>query len=134
MKYMKKIILILALTLLLSPTGWSKWVEVVIMETGNSYYVDDGRIKKIGKYIYYWELEDFLRPDEWGDMSNMIYKEVDCEMLRYKHLKFITYKQPMGKGTANANMIPPDRWYYPPSNTAFEHITNIVCDYVDKIT
>ena len=40
----------------------------------------------------------------------------------------------MGKGIGNANMIPPDRWYDPPPNTAFEYITNIVCDYVDKIT
>ena len=128
---MKKIVLVFTLLLLLSPACWSKWVPTAQNQEGNWYYLDDERIKKIGKYVYYWEMENLLMPNEWGDKSFVAYKEVDCKMFRFKVLKFLSYTQSMGEGIVVTNMNPPDEWHYPTPNSSVEHMSNIVCIYAN---
>ena len=128
---MKKTLIIVMFSILLSFACWGKWVAILVNSDGNTVYVEDESIKKIGKYVYYWEMENLLMPNEWGDKSFVVYKEVDCKMFRFKVLKFLSYTQSMGEGIVVTNMNPPDEWHYPTPNSSVEHMSNIVCIYAN---
>jgi len=55
---MKKITLLLVIifTFLFSTTSWGDWNFVVGDMNGNKSYYDKDRVRKSGKYLYFWEL------------------------------------------------------------------------------
>jgi len=61
---MKKltILLVIIFTFLFSTTSWGDWSYVAKNVSGDKYYYDKDRVRKSGKYIYFWELQDFLKP------------------------------------------------------------------------
>ena len=123
---MKKLILILVL---LSFPAWGKWVAININSAGNTIYIDDEFILKKGSYVYYWELENYKKIDEFGDMSAKIYKEVDCIKYGFNTLQYFTYTKPMGKGDLTSDFNPPKKWTYPPTNSSLYHSLRIACDF-----
>ena len=84
-----------------SSTSYAEWTEVIRNIHGDIYYVDLDRIKKHDGYIFYWQLQDMLKPDTEGDLSAETYVQCDCNLLRVKPLTFSFYKLPMGKGIGN---------------------------------
>jgi hypothetical protein len=46
---------------------------------GNTHYVDFERIKKHDGYVYWWDLTDLLKPNEYGILSGKAYKQGDCK-------------------------------------------------------
>jgi hypothetical protein len=125
---MKKLTLIFTLlvsTVMLSSPSYAKWTKVGEGGSGNTYYVDYERIRKHDGYIYFWELEDLLKPDS-GYLSIKIYKQGDCKLFRVKNLSFSFYKEPMGRVTGES-FTPPDKWKYPAPNTKGELVLKSVC-------
>ena len=59
---MKKItiLLVIIFTFLFSTTSWGEWNYVVENLSGDKLYYDKDRLRKSGKFIYFWELIDFL--------------------------------------------------------------------------
>jgi len=100
---MKKLIFTLLFTTLVfsSPT-YAGWMEI-IKGNGITFYVDFDKIKKKDGYVYYWELGDYLKPNEFGDLSAKVYREVDCKLFRSKVLGDSYYTEPMGRGTPSAS-------------------------------
>ena len=37
-------------------------------------------------YVYFWALEDLLKPDQDGDMSYINYYQCDCNIFRFKQI------------------------------------------------
>ena len=104
--------------------GW-KWVDKNV--DGDTYYVDFDRIRTNGGYVYFWELQDLLKPDEDGDLSYKGYMQGDCEMFRVKTLSGIFYKQPMGEGSGKRYTSSNPEWIYLPPNSTGEEILKQVC-------
>ena len=127
---MKKItiLLVIIFTFLFSNTSLGDWTLVVESESGNNFYYDKDRIRKSGKYLYFWELIDYLKPDNWGNLSVTRYVQLDCSILRHKFLKFHRYNNSMGKGKLNGSSTPKDEWDYPPPNSVDEIVCNFVCE------
>ena len=123
---MKKIILIL---ILLCFPAWGEWIPININGAGNTVYIEGDFISKKGSYVYYWELENFKKIDEYGVMSAKIYKEADCNKYGYNNLQFFTYSKPMGKGDLISSFNPPKKWTYPPTDSSSYHSLRIACDY-----
>ena len=100
---MKKLIFTLLFTTLVfsSPT-YAGWMEI-IKGDGITFYVDFDTIKKHDGYVHYWELGDYLKPNEFGDLSAKVYREVDCKLFRFKVLGDSYYTEPMGRGTPSAS-------------------------------
>ena len=96
---------------------------------GDTYYVDFDRIKQHGGYVYYWGLDDYLKPLTGGDLSSKLYIQGDCKMFRLKVLSLLFYKESMGQGTAYS-MTPPDKWDYPSPGSSMEAELKHVCDFV----
>ena len=123
---MKSPILITAFTLLLifSSTCVAEWTKVSISVKG-TFYVDFDRIKQLGGYVYFWEMNDFVKP-RLGDLSSKMYFQGDCIMFRLKVLSYISYKESSGQGTSES-VTPPDKWTYPPPDSPLESILKTVC-------
>ena len=134
---MKKL-LILLFSILISFNSYGEWTESIKNVDGDTYYIDKDTIKENNRYVYWWEMGDFITPyttfvmftEVAGIMSEKSYKEGDCGVVRYKNLSVIYYTQSMGKGEGLDNMVSLD-WVYPPPDSVYGYILNYVCDYVD---
>ena len=82
---MKKITLLLVITFtfLFYNTSWAEWTLVVKTERGFKMHYDKDRIKKSGKFLYVWELTNYIKPFN-GGFSHISYLELDCSILPYK--------------------------------------------------
>ena len=107
---MRKLTLILTtliFSLMFSPsTSFAGWKKVdTNTETGDTFYVDFERIKKHDGYVYWWDLTDLLKPNEYGILSGKIYKQGDCKKFRYKWLSMSFHKESMGGGEIDENQL-----------------------------
>ena len=111
---MKKLLTlsILILTVMLTSTSFADWTLVTKGVSGNTYYLDFERIRKVDGYVYYWSLADLLKPSKYGDLFHKIYWQGDCKLFRYKALSYSFHEEPMGEGVADSPP-PPDEWKYP---------------------
>jgi hypothetical protein len=71
---MKKL-LILLFSILISFNSYGEWTKTGT-NSGDSHYLDTGRVKESGGYVYFWTMTDYLKP-EYGDMSNQMYFQGD---------------------------------------------------------
>ena len=111
-----------------SSASSAEWTLVATsVGSGEKFYVDLDRIRKNDGYMYVWILQDDIKPDKYGDMSNKIYREIDCKGFRYKSLTYMFYKQPMGGGEGESANGDNPEWKYPPPDSNIEHIMNFVC-------
>ena len=107
--------------------SFAEWTKVSKSVDGTTFYVDLERIRKVDGYVYYWELQDLLKPDKDGDLSYEIYKQGDCKLFRIKTFSEIYYKQPSGRGTGKTNTPKNPEWVYPSPNSSNETILKQVC-------
>ena len=120
---MKKItiLLVIIFTFLFSTTSWGEWNFVTKEKIdGHKLYYEKDRLRKSGKYIYFWELIDYLKPNKLGNLSSIQYIELDCSIFRFKNLKHQLYKNSMGEGEQTRDFTPPDEWLYPKPNSSYE--------------
>ena len=111
-----------------SSPSFAKWTNIGTSVNGDTYYVDFERIKKQGGFVYYWSISDFSKPSEYGDLSTVVYKKVDCELFRYKYLSDSYYKESMGEGETTSSSNKPDKeWKYAPPNSLIETALESVC-------
>ena len=127
---MKKITLLLVIifTFLFSTTSWGEWSYVTENVGGIKYYYDKERVRKSGKYLYFWELTDYIKPNKYGNLSSTTYFQLECSIFRHKSLKFQTYNKSMGEGKMTTDMTPPDEWNYPSPDSVDESVSNFVCE------
>ena len=94
---MKKLLIltIFLSSLIMSSVAYAKWTEVSKNVSGDTYYVDFERIKKHDGKVYFWRLNDYLKPTKYGDISVKIYDEAECGRFRYRSLSATFYKGPM---------------------------------------
>ena len=89
---MKKITLLLVIifTFLFSTTSWGEWELGSESVTDGKMYYDKDRVRKSGKYIYFWELFD-LKEQFQNSLSDTSYTQIECLIFRYKTLKVQFY-------------------------------------------
>ncbi len=126
---MKKITLLLVIIFifLFSNTSWSEWKFVIETMNGSKYYYDKDRVRKSGKYLYFWELIDYLKP-LGGDLSVTSYTELDCSIFRFKNLKLQFYNKQLGEGKMTTDTTPSDEWNYPQPDTVVEIRYKYICE------
>ena len=125
---MKKITLLLVIifTFLFSTTSWCDWSYVGDSIKGK-YFYDKDRVRKSGKYIYFWELFD-LKEQFQNSLSDTSYTQIECSIFQYKTLKVQFYTKQMGEGGILYSYTPKDEWKYPKPNTSKEFMLNKVCE------
>ena len=127
---MKKITLLLVIvfTFQFSTKSWGEWIYVTDNEVGVRFYYDKDRVRKSGKYLYFWTLTDYLKPLKELVFSSTKYVQLDCSIFRFKNLKLQTYYKSMGEGEITSDGTPPDEWKYPKPESVSEVMFNKVCE------
>jgi len=127
---MKKLTIIL-FSILISFNSYGEWTEVAESDSSTAY-TDIGTIKERNGYAYWWELNNYLKPSKYGDMSSIKYVQVDCAMNRYKILSISYYKRHMGEGTAETAPISTldKEWRYLPPGTMGAMQLEHGCNYI----
>jgi hypothetical protein len=128
---MKTLTILLALTfsVMTSSTSFAEWKKIGKSIDGNTYYVDFKSIRKHGGYVYYWTLQDYLKPSPYGHLSVKLYQQVNCKVFRWKGLGIVHHKQPMGRDTGDSSGPKDGEWTNPPPNSSGEYILKSVCAY-----
>ena len=112
--------------------SYAQWTKVAEATTGDIFYLDFGRIREHQGYVYYWTLQDNLKPDRQGNISYILYEQGDCQLFRTKPLSFVFYTGPMGSGSRDSQTSLIDDWQYPTPNSLVEDLLKTVCDAVGK--
>ena len=116
----------LVFTLMFSSTSFAGWTKLGKNSSGDTFYVDFERIRKVDEFDYWWELRDYLKPHQ-GVLSGKKFTQGDCKLFRFKNLSYSFHKEPMGGGTGKIDKSPDKEWRYPPPNSSVEGILKEVC-------
>jgi hypothetical protein len=89
--------------------NWSDKVKTTDGYT--EFYIDKNSIKKIGNYVYYWTLANYLKYDP-GDnkevKSVIVFNRIDCDDMGYQLILMSIYDDYNGKGKILTHFIDPD--------------------------
>jgi hypothetical protein len=127
---MKTLTLILALTfsVMFSSPSFADWKKVSENVVGTTFYVDFERIRKVDGFVYFWDLQDYPKPNSLGYLSFKGYNQGDCKLFRNRFLSGYFHEKPMGGGMRNPYKVTA-KWGYPPPNSSSETILKSVCAY-----
>ena len=64
-------------------------------------YVDKSSFKYNQGMVYWWSLNDYIKPDGDGFMSYKYFNEGDCKNNRYRYLSSLAYREPLGTGESH---------------------------------
>jgi hypothetical protein len=126
---MKKLFVLL-FSLLISFNSYGEWTKITTDTEGNVLFIEFDTIKEWDGYVYFWHMHDYLKPKTGGMMSTKMYIQVDCGVLRYKPLLFVSYQQSMGKGESSTH-TPPEKWHYAVTGKTIMRELNEVCEYIN---
>ena len=104
------------------------WKKITTTSQGDNYYVDMSSIKRSGDNVFFLKLRDYLKPDKWNDLSNVIYHEVNCVNLDFKFIKDFYYTLPMGNGKPSDINNKVSGWEKTPKDSTGEIIFRFVCN------
>ena len=127
---MKKLLILTTFlsSLIMTSVANAEWTKVA----GNvnaSFYLDFERVRKHDGKIFYWELIDFLKASEDGNLSFEVYSEAECGPFRSRYLSLTSYKGPMGTGESLLDNNQMKNWYYPSPKSTNELVLKIVCNH-----
>ena len=133
MKNLNIIAAALASTAAFASPVFAEWTAVGESVDGDIFYIDFDTVKENNGYVYYWELQDLLKPDSEGDLSYKALNEIDCDIPRkLRSLSVSYYTQPMASGSTSTTNNDTSEWKYPSPNSVGEAMINAACDYAGK--
>ena len=112
---MKRIILVVIFILISTNTLHAtkfNWTDGMKDKDGmTEFYIDKKSIKRIGNYIYYWTLANYLKyaEGEHPDIKSVIsVTRIDCNDMGYQIILMSLYGEYMGRGKNLHHFIDPD--------------------------
>ena len=134
---MKKLTILL-FSILISFSSYAGWFssdsglkKILTSAWGSTYYIDTDTIKEYDGYVYYWSLEDFVKPNHLFVMSSKSYHQADCKRSRYKFLSSISYFQPMGTVQGDSSEGT-KLWRTASDGTVGGALFNYACGYIKE--
>ena len=124
---MKKL-LILLFSLFFSFNSYGEWTLHAESSSGEKYYIDFETIRKDSGYVYFWELQEKTKRDNYGQKGLAGYYQADCGIFRSKRWTIVSYSKSMGTGVREEFNYEPD-WLSAPPGSIRESSLNLVCNY-----
>ncbi len=127
---MKKLLLALLTTLMLTGAAWAEWVKVDWNTVDLSdFYIHPRTIRIDGSLGRVWVIQNLKQQSEKGELSRQAREEYDCKQERYRVLSFSTHSGPMASGNVMESYTwdPPRKWNDIPPGTMMETMLKLVC-------
>jgi len=131
---MRKILLFLLLISNLGFSNSSKAEWMFLSEDavkGNKYYIRADSIKKDDSFVYAWVMSNFIKPNEFGNLSYKSYHQMSCETpIKSKMLSLRFFKGPMGEGESElmrTKLLEEKGWQYVEQGTVLAYTVNMAC-------
>jgi hypothetical protein len=125
---MKKLLMTLLISLVLTGSSWAEWVLVGGFVNDTMFYYDPSTIRKDGNFRKVWELRDLIRQQiKGGELSVTSRKEYDCQKELFRTLFLSTHSNQMGTGSLLLSGNTSEDWNEIPPNSASELTLKIVC-------
>ena len=129
MKFPISIIIILFNCFFCSSIKATKWTKVTTGQNGHSFFIDMNKLNENKGYVFFWQLINYYKKDEYGDLSAKIYVQGDCKIFKFKWLKVAYHKMLMGQ-----DQVKPDKpsklisaWQFPKLGSTSYAVLEHVC-------
>ena len=116
---------------MISFNSYGEWTKLTEDTEGETYYIDLNTIKKIDGYVYWWDLVNYVEPDD-GFMSVTSFVQGDCEIGRIKELSSTSYTELTGYGEYESDTTPNPEWDYFPPDTIGGHFLELSCNLTEE--
>ena len=102
-----------------------QWKLITKSKNGD-FYVDMETLTIEGNKRFYLRLRDYKEIDEYGERSNIIYFETDCDSYESRFLTDIYFEDHMGKGKSKILNEVGD-WIIPKDGSVGQNFIKVVC-------
>ena len=126
---MKKIILIIFLLNSTNAFADYNWKKITKSTKGHVDFIDLNSIKRLGNKVFYNRLRDYIKPNKWGDLSSIIYIEINCTNFDQRYLKDLYFDQPMGNGKITTVNNETSEWSKTKKGTVARVVGKYACNY-----
>lgn len=135
----KKIVILILFFLSFNFSSYSatfNWTKVEESEDGTfEMYYDKKTVLSTGRYFFYWQLLNYKKKQDDNILSLITHNMVNCETSELKVISYADFKDNMGKGSPDFEMIVPEvetesfQWTYYDTNTTIQgQIIKRVCN------
>ena len=121
------VIIIFLFTIIIPATATADWKPIAKGKDGTTAYINLKSIKQSGGRVYWWGLDDRLKPTERGTKSAKHSHEGDCNLFRYRTLSWSFHKKAMGEGVGRLVQTEIPNWKYPKANSVTGYILKTIC-------
>ena len=111
--FMKKFTLLVIITFFISTNTFAakfNWSKVVESADGSTiFYIDKRTVFKFGKYIYFWQLSDYIKvEDPEYEKSVITLMKANCDRFEVKWISLAAYEKNMGRGIMIDEFLVPE--------------------------
>ncbi len=108
----------------------AKFDKLFSGKDGSIFYIDFQTLSKNQEMRIITIMIDFLNPNENGDLSRTIKREINCNEFMYRDLEVNFFKDNLGKGklSRGSGSINNPKWIYSPPGGSSGAIIKIVCN------
>lgn len=135
----KKIIILILFFLSFNFSSYSatfNWTKVNQSKDGTfEMYYDKKTVLSTGRYFFYWQLLNYKKKQDNNILSLITHNMVNCETSELKVISYTDFKDNMGKGSPDFEMIVPEietesfQWTYYDTNTTIQgQVIKSVCN------
>ena len=125
---MKKIFLIISVTLFFCNSVFADWEKFGDATKGGEYFVEKDTIIKESGYIYFWKMIDSPKPFlDTNFYSVKVYIKGDCKVKKIKTLTFVFYTGKKGTGESEQQESVNKNWKYPTPESINYSILKKLC-------
>ncbi|MEC4984591.1 MAG: hypothetical protein SAJ37_08070 [Oscillatoria sp. PMC 1068.18] len=139
---MKKLLQLLTISCLLSFASAAQaveWVEVVVNQVGDKFFVDRDSLDAKGDIVWFWEHREFLEPnnafleEELGQplFAVTVYRSVDCTNNSERQRQIIAYDREK-RVIRRFNYGETGRLYRPMNGSSSAQVLAYVCKQVSQ--
>ena len=124
---MKKIFLIISVTLFFCNSVFADW-EKFGDAKGGEYFVEKDTIIKESGYIYLWKMVDYSKPILDTNFNSVkVYIKGDCKVKKIKTLTYVFYTGRKGTGESEQQESENKNWKYPTPESVNYSILKKLC-------
>ena len=135
----KKIVILILFFLSFNFSSYSatfNWTKVDESEDGTfEMYYDKKTVLSTGRYFFYWQLLNYKKKQDNNILSLITHNMVNCETSALKLISYTDFKDNLGKGSSDFEMIVPEdepesfKWIYYDTNTTIQgKVIKSVCN------